>query len=248
MVALKGVRAMTANRIRCWALVLGIGFWSAEAHAALVLFIDDPLTAGLDVLLEDTGGSGFLSFSGSIGDFVVNTTGVLSKPIIGSAEQPRLDTLSLSVSRGAGVLEIGVSDTGFTGVGPAVAAIGGSTSGRIVYQSFWDPANDPLGRERTLGAPLAFEAVGGEGPEPFAMSTTEPRVGTPSGYALTQFFRIVHDAAGDITSFDARIDVTPQPLPAPASPVLFTLGFALWTWSSLQGRRLPGPSVRRRKG
>lgn len=197
---------------------------ASEARAAVMIALDDPSTAGVDVTLSDLDGDGFLLFSGAVGGFLLNTTGGLSKPLIGSPGTPQMDTLSITVSPGSGVLEVMVTDTDFTGVGLGVVGIGGTTTARVNYGVYWDEGNVPFARTNLIGSLLSFGPPIGVLSLPFAGSTKEAGVGLSTGYALTQWFRIVHSGS-DSSSFNATVDVVPR-IAEPATAALLGVGLS----------------------
>ena len=71
--------------------------------------------------MSDNGGgdinalSGAVTFSGSVGDFIVNTTTGITKPILGSATVPILDLNSINLNgNNAGTIVLEFSETDFT--------------------------------------------------------------------------------------------------------------------------------------
>src|SRR5690349_3179629 len=90
--------------------------------------------------------SGAVVLSSPLGtSWAVNVTTGLSKPLIGSANQPYLDLNSVNVSSvgGPAWLEIELTDTDFTeqtGAG-FLAAIGGTTNGSVSFKTYFDASN-----------------------------------------------------------------------------------------------------------
>jgi len=123
-----------------------------------MLILDDPTTPGLDVTVTDQGAGdiyptvGVIMFSGAVEAFAVNVSTGVSKPILGSAGLPRIDLSSIDVTTGTGgSLRILLTDTGFTGLGPAVMAIGGVTAGRVTYAAWADESNVAFAMGNPLG-------------------------------------------------------------------------------------------------
>lgn len=93
-------------------------FLTAAANAVPTL----RLTQGASsVTVSDNGGgdinalSGVVTFSGAVGDFIVNTTTGITKPILGSATVPILDLNSINVNgNNAGTIVLEFSETDFT--------------------------------------------------------------------------------------------------------------------------------------
>jgi hypothetical protein len=72
--------------------------------------------------------------SGPIGAWVVNVTTGVTKPTLGSAENPEANMNSVNVSAGAGTLTIMFSDNDFTGTGQVTHTLGGTTAGSVDYE------------------------------------------------------------------------------------------------------------------
>ena len=170
-------------------LVLGIGMLCVLPNAfALRLKLDDLATVGIDVDITDNGAgdissiAGHLLFFGNVGGFFVNVAVGTSKPVIGSAEDPRLDlTNALVSSAGAGTMEIMVTDTDYAG-SPSVTGytttVGGvTTPGTTSIFSFGDDSNAEFGQATQLAAlgpfPPGFgdsQTTGAVFNDPFSLS------------------------------------------------------------------------------
>ena len=116
------------------AMVLGFG---ANAHALLVLTIDDLSTVGVDAIIVDdvdggvgtfttkgfstsadgSPGDGLVTFNGAVGSFIVNVTTGISKPVIGNPSKGRIDLNSVNVSGSAGTLQLMLTDVDFSLLG-----------------------------------------------------------------------------------------------------------------------------------
>jgi len=192
------------------ALVLSIGAVST-ANAALMLRLDDPTTAVIEVTVTDQGAgdmnptAGVIVFMGPVGAFTLNVSIGVNNLTYGSALIPSLDLNSIDITMGIGVgsLDVYLTDTGFGGLGPAIMAIGGVTAGNVTYSAWADGSNVAF----AMGNPLGIL-----GPFSGAFSATAGTVGLAASsapYSLTQRVSIVHSAAG-ATSFNATL-VVPEP-------------------------------------
>jgi len=151
------------------------------------------------------------------GEWFVNVTTGLSKPVLGSPSTPELDLNSVNVSAlpGAGWLDIELTDTGFTPTTAAsfVAAIGGTTGGSVSYKTYFDSSNAEFGKETEL------TSIGGSG---LAFSGSDTSLLTSATlYSLTLLVRITHSGSPlvQVSSFDATLKV-----PEPGTLLLFGAG------------------------
>jgi hypothetical protein len=165
------------------------------------------------------------------GQWVVNVTTGLSKPLLGDENKPELDLNSVNVSAlpGAGWLEIELTDTGFTPTSTAgfLAAIGGTTGGSVSYKTYFDSSNTAFGKATELSS------VAGSGP---AFSAANSGLLTSATqYSLTLLVRITHTGSPttQTSSFDAVLKV-PEP------GTLLLLGSGLLAFATL-GRRRRNP-------
>ena len=119
-------------------------FLTAAANAVPTL----RLTQGASsVTVSDNGGgdinavSGVVTFSGAIGDFVVNTTTGITKPILGSATMPILDLNSINVNgNNAGTIVLEFSETVFTNTSATldmISIIGGHDGRNFAVRDLW---------------------------------------------------------------------------------------------------------------
>lgn len=195
-------------------LTLGslVGLSAHQAQGALMISLENGAST---VTVTDNGAGdtdptvGSVSFIGAVGDFDVNVTTGISKPLVGSSIQPILNLDSVNVSSAAsGTLEIRMTSTDFTGpIGVAVPTtldFGGTTNGTASIDAFVDTGNILFGTATPAGSLGAF------GPGPFddsvggLASLTAP-------YSATLEATIVHDDPGDVTSFGAEFRVVPEP-------------------------------------
>ena len=190
---------------------------ATSAQAGFKLRVDVSSTGPVDVESSDLDLDGLLLFTGPVGFFTTNTVTGLSKPTIGSPAAPQLDLNSVNVSSGSNrIIDLWLTDTGFTGVGQAVARIGGTTSGSVTYEAFWDPGNGEFATTNPIGSSMSF------GPGPVAFSNTgSSNIVTGGVYSLTQHIRITHSGTARTTSFNAEILV-----PEPVTMAMLGLGLA----------------------
>jgi len=218
--------------ILAWAFSIGA---ASTANAALMLILDDPTTPVIEVTITDQGAGDFnpyvgaVTYIGSIGVFAVNVSTGLSKPILGSAGVPSMDLSSIDLSGSGGSLQILLTDTGFTALGPAMMAIGGvSYAGNVTYTAWADESNVEfamgMGNQLGILGPFSGAFSGTTGTVGLAASSTP--------YSLTQRVSIVHTAAGGATSFNATL-VVPEP------GTLVLLGLALVGVAVFAKRRTP---------
>lgn len=182
--------------------VLFISAGGATASAIL------ELSSNLDtVTIPDGDGDGFITFNGGIGDFNINVTTVLTKPLIGSADWPYLDLNSIDVSSGSGTLTIKWTDTDFTnaaGISAFESLIGGTTDGTVSFQAYLDSSNTAFGMATQLSDLGPFTNKAFSDGSIWSGMFSEP-------YSLTLVAIITHDAGGDVTSFDAKLSAVPIP-------------------------------------
>lgn len=203
---------------------------AAPAQAAFVMTLDDPFDNFAAITIYDGTGSdlngvnGVITYSGSVGAFMVNVTTGISKPVIGPAQ---LDLNSINVSGAAGTLLVAISDTGFTGsYNNLGASYGGTTQGAVDLNFLQDSGNQEFGGSAFAGGNFISSAGN------YAFS--DDLVGTVTSgapFSLSINTRITHDSAFEVTSFDAQI--TPVPLPATA----LLLGSALAGLATLRRAR-----------
>jgi hypothetical protein len=192
---------------------------ATSAQAGFKLRVDLASTAGVDVENSDLDLDGVVTFVGPLGAFSMNNVAGFSKPALGSADEPRQDLVSAQISSGSRTLHLWLTDTDFTGVGAAIASIGGTTDGTVTYEAFWDPGNGEFATTNKIGSTQVF----GPGGLNFPFSgLTSSAVLTGAPYSLTQHIIITHRGSNRVSSFDAAIGVFPEP----ASLALLGLGLA----------------------
>ena len=155
--------------------------------------------------------AGAIVFSGQVGSYFINVTTGVTKPVLGSAEEPSLDLNSINVSGpGGGVLTIRFTETDYlsnSGTADIFSAIGGVTSGTMQYQTFASTTNDPFQQDL-----LVSDSGYLNGPFVFSALSTIAISGT---YSLTAVATITHSGSGtQNSSFNAVVEL-PEPFLAP---------------------------------
>ncbi len=194
------------------------------AQAAFVLTLDDLATEGIDVIVVDDadggvgtptseglsntadtdGVDGIISFSGSVGSFILGVTTGISRPAVVPG---RLHLSSVSFSRSGGTLGIMLSDTDFLDPASPHAVeltIGGTTDGTVFAEGFLDGGNAKLGMVDSTGG-LHFAGM-----RAFAGASTGSTSAT-GAYSLAALMRITHTAGGQITSLNGVVTAVPLP-------------------------------------
>lgn len=184
-------------------------------HATLMLEISDGTTTQA---LSDLGNTGIITFDSAIGAFSTNVTTAISKPIIGSAQQPDLDLNSVDVTNRAsngGTLTIQVTDTDFlggSGIATFLNTIGGTQSaGTLGVNTYLDCGNTPFG-QGTLLTSQNFSTT------PFSGGASTFVNGCNGSYSLTQVLTLTMPGGAHV-SFDSDLA-----LPEPATLALFGAG------------------------
>ncbi len=200
------------------------------AQAAFILRLD---TGASHVEITDNGAGdssalpGTISFSGSIGGFLVSVNTGLSKGTIGGVTDPiiHLDSVDVATGAGGGTLTITLADTDFSYGGTAVAATGmvggvltGPAGSSVVFQSWGNasnlspltglnpagPVTIPAGSSRVF-TPTAFTANGG------AFSATAFSTAfNPALFSLFTQATLTLTGPGS-ASFNSVVQVVPEP-------------------------------------
>ncbi len=220
--------------------LLGMGAAAAllvagSANASFIMYIDDLSTTGKDIIVQDdtlagvltsigstlaadqSGTAGEIRYGGSVGGFFVTSNTALSKPLLSGPDATIFDLFSLEVSgTSGGTLEIGITDTDFTGDENLTFGIGGTSDGTVSAEAYYDLGNVEYGHGFGLGS---FSGLSGS----FSSSgNTAYLNNVMNPYSLTIVTTISHQStsgATQMTSFDAAIKV-----PEPSVIALFGLG------------------------
>ncbi|MDT8302815.1 MAG: hypothetical protein RQ760_15135 [Sedimentisphaerales bacterium] len=210
------------KRFLLFTLVLCL--FAMQANAAMYLTLDGGL--GNTVSLADGDGDGIIAYNGSLGGstvWTVNVTTGISKPMLGGANEAKIDLNSVNVtSGGAGSLTIMLTDTDFdlTSLpgGQMTSSFGGTTNGTISFNQILDPDNNEFG----TGASVVSLPSGPYGPGAFS-GTEVAAVPVNKLFSLTEIAMITHTGDGQITSFDIESSV----VPVPAAVILGMLGLGV---------------------
>lgn len=200
-------------------------FWLALLAVLVAAFLiaNPPRVQALSLTLSDgistvsSSGTGFVNFSGSVGDWLIN----VSTGITGSLGLPILDLNSINVnSSNPANLTLSLSQTGYTGPidGNFLLSLGGVTGGTATFQAFLDSSNTLFGTSTPLGT---FGPFGGV----FSGTLSTPVVAT-GPYSLTLLANLSHPEPSRwpiiATSFNFEAK-----LPEPASLLLLGSGLTI---------------------
>jgi hypothetical protein len=193
-------------------LALAVGACIGTAQAVPTLYLDDG--HGHTATITDGGVGDFnslpgaVSYSGALGNWILNVSTGVTKPALGSAAQPMMDLNSVNLAIGGGntlnTMKIVFTESGFLSPGLALAGIGGTSDGSVSYKTYVN------------GVPLTTQSFNGN---PFSGSSSG-LITVLDSYSLTQEIDITKRGAG-ITSFNAAISVPDGGMTAAL------LGFAL---------------------
>jgi len=157
---------------------------------------------------------GLITYNAPIGSFIVSVTTGVSDPVIGPG---RLDLNSIEVSGGAGILEISLTDTHYSGSASQYnTGFGGTTDGIVGFEFLYGGTNQEFAGD-------VISSVSGITGDPVTGSfsgTASAAVNASNLYSLTILATIEHTGAGQVTSFDAIA----SPVPVPAAVWLFGSG------------------------
>ena len=182
---------------------LGVGL-TREAHATMILTIEDSDHPGSKQTLIDATGTGVLTFNGTLGHFGVNVTTGISKPLIGP-NQLHLNSINVS---GVGRIEIFLTDTDFASLTAATlrADLGGvkASTGTVEVWHYADFSNQPLAPGCAAPTCVALHRLLA-GPHTAFAETLAVDLGSQTGsFSLTERVQIHHTSAGSVTSLDCR--------------------------------------------
>jgi hypothetical protein len=206
---------------------------ASAAHAAFILELEDLGVGGSTTTIPDQSvldmhpGVGVIVFNGAVGGFIVNVTTGISKPML-PATPGKMDLNSIDVSGAAGILEVRLTDTDFPIlVAPGMSvATGGTTDGTVSLTAIFDPGNNLFG----AGGSTTTISLGPFGPGAFAAQTAQPlgTIGAP--FSLTEIAKITHTSAALVTSFDAELNMVPEPGSVAAMAGIVLSGFVGYVW------------------
>ena len=170
---------------------------------------------------------GLISFSGAIGAFQTNIAIGSSKPLIGSASAPHMDLFSVTITSplAGGTLILSLTDTGFTGSGPAqfLTLVGGTLGigASVGIESFINGATlTNLGQFGPGGAFSSTASGIANLSSPFSMGITATLVATAN-------------SAAQISSFDAEVKI-----PEPATLAIFGTGLVFLGFAVRRRRKV----------
>lgn len=185
-------------------LALAIAGLTQLAHAGAQLRIFDGTTT---ITIVDNGvndGSlttGRIVWDGTIGNFTLNTDVGTTFPVLGTLTNPVLDLSFNAVSNSAGgTLVLTFSADGFGPTnGTAVASLGGTAAGTVVYRTYGGTNNTLFSTSNLLTTQGPFTGA-------FSGTAAGGTVNNAGPYALSQQITIVHTGAG-ITTGDGLLTV-----------------------------------------
>ena len=218
------------------ALLLGL---LPAAHAAPTLSLSAdggaPIYCADGAACDTNGAAGAVTYSQALGDFVVNVTTGLSKPMLTGNPLMDLNTVTVNISGGPHTLTIAFSDTGYDLYGGRITMdYGGTLSGvgaSAAHSAYYDAGNVLFGDATLIGS------VGPYGPGAF--SGTVDGGFSPNGpYSVTEILTL--QTGGGLTVFSGDFAVK---VPEPTTLALVALGL-LGFAAAFRRRRVPVPASR----
>src|SRR6185295_10603010 len=179
--------------------------------------------------------AGVVAVSQSLGDFLINMTTGLSKPMLtGGDPLMDLNSVDVQISGGAHTLQIALSDTGFDTPGGRITTdFGGTLNGMgasLAYSAYYDASDTLFGQGTLIGT-----GSSGSG----AYSGSVDGGWSPNGaYSLTQILTLT--TGGGMTVFSGDFSVK---VPEPGTVAL--MGLALLGFAAVYRRRVPARASRR---
>jgi hypothetical protein len=240
--------------LRVVGLTLAFAFFGSSAFAQFRLRIEDTNT-GIGAVLTDNGPGdsnpviGAVTFSGSLlGNFTINVTTGISKPLIGGAGdvgQIALNSVNVATT-GPGTLRITLEDSGFVSSQPLLSVVGslGGTltapgGSSILVQSWANGGNSvpALGPDQSVGPIGAIGGIPAGSTEVWTSPGVQFGPGAFSASASASFINGAVDTfslfAQVVVTFTGPGSVTFQEnqqvlvaVPEPASVVLLASGLA----------------------
>lgn len=166
------------------------------AQAVPQLMVFDGTTT---IIISDNGAgdvsanNGRIVWNGSIGNWTLNTDVGTTFPVIGTLTNPQLDLSFNAFSTTGGTLKITFSADGFgPTAGTAVAQIGGTTPGTVVYNTFGGTNNTIFSTSNLLTTQGPFTGA-------FSGSVVGGTVTNAGPYSLTQQITITHTGSSITT-------------------------------------------------
>ena len=155
---------------------------------------------------------GAVTFNGVVGDFGINVTTGITKPVLGSASSPLLDLNSINVNfTNPGTIVLEFSETDFTTGSSSLSFrsyIGGTTVGTLRFQTFGSNSNALFAQDTLIAdsGVMTPPLIGFEEMSNAALTGT---------FSLTTVVTITHTGGSDNTSFNTILEI-PEPHIAPA--------------------------------
>lgn len=204
---------------------------AAHAIPTLSLSVDgaSALVCADGAACDQSSVTGAVSVNQMLGDFLVNITTGLSKPLL-SGGDPLMDlsSVNIQVAGGAHTLEIKFSDTDFDIEGGRFGIVNGGTlfgtDAALEHSAYYDTGNNLFGSGALIG-----QVAYGSG----AFSGSADGGWSPAGpYSVTEILKLTTAGGPAVFSGDFAVKV-----PEPATLAL--VGFALFAFGVVRLRRQP---------